>query len=261
MSETRGQIKTEYNNLVKNVEKLKMDVNSLDNFISKMNNPEIQYPIPIIETQPQQQSIDAEIPQTEIQEEKKEELLEVLTDPNEKETKSNEQLLADQKEEMNDRKTNIENALIKMAQNIKNNDINQNKTQAWDMLKKTNKELEHYLSTTLFYDIKRDWATYSQQLWYRPEHYLNMFLQSYNDLNLLLGRNQYFKDIMRKHLNKETLPTDDLQFISIKNQIDDAFNGIKKMQQNQKGGRKTRKYKKQKKIRTQRKQRKSRRKQ
>jgi hypothetical protein len=157
--------------------------------------------------------------------------------------------LADQKEEMNDRKTNIENALIKMAQDIKNNDVNQDKTQAWDLLKKTNKDLEAYLSTTLFYDIKRDWSTYSQQLWYRPEHYLNMFLQSYNDLNLRVGRNKYFKDIMRKHLNKETLPTEDLQFIYIKNQIDDAYNGIIQMKTQQKGGNKTRKYRKQHKSR------------
>jgi hypothetical protein len=53
---------------------------------------------------------------------------------------------------------------------------------------------------------------------------------------------------MRKHLNKETLPTEDLQFISIKNQIDDAYNGIVQMKNQQKGGRKTRKHRKQSKI-------------
>ena len=50
---------------------------------------------------------------------------------------------------------------------------------------------------------------------------------------------------MRKHLNKEPLPTEDLQFISIKNQIDDAYNGIIQMKNQQKGGRKTRKHRKQ----------------
>jgi hypothetical protein len=54
---------------------------------------------------------------------------------------------------------------------------------------------------------------------------------------------------MRKHLNKETLPTEDLQFISIKNQIDDAYNGIIQMKNNSKGGNKTRKYRKQHKSR------------
>ena len=222
-----------------------------------MNKPEIQSPTPITEPiiptpiipAPQiPAQIPAQIPE-EIKEEIKEELLEALVDPNEQQTKSNEELLADQKEEMNDRKTNIENALIKMAQDIKTQTINQDKTQAWDLLKKTNKDLEAYLSTTLFYDIKRDWSTYSQQLWYRPEHYLNMFLQSYNDLNLRVGRNQYFKDIMRKHLNKETLPTEDLQFISIKTQIDDAYNGIVQLREQPKGGNKTRKYRKQHKSR------------
>jgi hypothetical protein len=254
MSEVTEKIKTEYNNLVNNVEQLRTDINYLDNFISNMNKPEIQSPTLI--TEPQPAPIPAPIPapapatqEQTIQEEKKEELLEALVDPNKQQTKSNKQLLADQKEEMNDRKTNIENALIKMAQNIKTQTINQDKTQAWDLLKKTNKDLEEYLSTTLFYDIKRYWSTYSQQIWNGQERYLNMFLQSYNDLNLCVGRNQYFKDIMRKHLNKETLPTEDLQFIYIKNQIDDAYNGIIQMKNNSKGGNKTRKYRKQHKSR------------
>ena len=248
MNKPTEEIKTEYNNLVKNVEQLKSDVNYLDNFISKMNNPEIQSPTLVKQIQeiPEIPEIPKET--VEIKEENKEDLLEALTEPEDQNKKSNEEILQEQKEEMNDRKTNIENALMKMAQNIKNADINQHKTQAWDMLKKTNKELEDYLSTILFYDIKRNWATYGQQLWYRPEYYLNMFLQSYNDLNLHIGRNQYYKDIMRKHLNKETLPTEDLQFISIKNQIDDAYNGIVQMKNQQKGGRKTRKHRKQSKI-------------
>ena len=38
MSEVTQQIKTEYNNLVKNVEQLRTDINYLDDYINKIND-------------------------------------------------------------------------------------------------------------------------------------------------------------------------------------------------------------------------------
>lgn len=273
MSEVTQQIKTEYNNLVKNVEQLRTDINYLDDYINKINETtEVIEPIETIReniqdiTQPEGEQLQEKLEQTEqiieetkeILEDKKEDLLEVLTEDADKKVKTNEEILEEKKEEMNDRKTNIENMLIKMAQDVKNNSINQDKKEAWYLLNETNKKLEQYLSTTLFYDIKRDWVTYGQQLWFRPDYYLNIYIQSYHELNINLGRNEYFKNIMKKYLSKDNnnpIQLEDLRFISIKKQIDDAYNGIIQLQK--KGGRKTRKQKKHRKQRKSKKQRKS----
>jgi hypothetical protein len=221
----REDIKVEYNNLVKNVEKLRNDVNDLDNYVNTMNEksvssetivtePTTETPIetmpePVIEiptettpeptpltVTPITQPVPEEI--IEVKEEKKEELLEALTDITEQETKTLEQLLQEQKDEMNARRTNIKQALIKMADNIKTTTIFTSKITAWKLLRETNNKLEEYLSTTLFYDIKRDWVTYGQQLWFRPKYYLDELKKSYHELNKNLGRNEYFKDIMPK---------------------------------------------------------------
>ena len=277
MSEVTQQIKTEYNNLVKNVEQLRTDINYLDDYINKINETTEQIqPIETIReniqdiNQPEgeqlQGQLQGQLEQTEqiieetkeILEDKKEDLLEVLTEDADKKVKTNEEILEEKKEEMNDRKSNIEHMLIKMAQDVKNTAINQDKKQAWNLLNETNKKLEQYLSTTLFYDIKRDWVTYGQQLWFRPDYYLKEYSQSYHELNINLGRNEYFKNIMNKYLNKDNnnpIQLEDLRFISIKKQIDDAYNGIIQLQQ--KGGRKTRKQKKHRKQRKSKKQRKS----
>jgi len=215
----------------------------------------IPEPTPITNppTQPLPEELKEEI------EEKKEELLDALTDTNEQQTKTDEQVLQEQKDEMNARKTNIEEALKKMVQHKKNEEISNDKIVAWNLLGKTNIKLEEYLSTTLFYDIKRDWATYGQQLWYRPEHYLKEFLNSYQELNKNIGRNKYYKDIMSSYIKKDVnnpVNRYDQIFINIKTQLDDTYNGIEQMQK--KGGRKTKKQRKQKKQRkSKRKQRKS----
>jgi hypothetical protein len=280
-------IKVEYNNLVKNVEKLRNDVNDLDNYVNTMNEKSVssktivtETPIietPIIETPivttPQPTSVTTPeptqlikppaqpVPEEIIEEkaDKKEDLLEALTDTNEQQTKTDEQLLQEQKDEMNARRTNIEQALIKMAENIKNTTIFRSKIEAWNLLNKTNVKLEQYLSTTLFYDIKRDWVTYGQQLWFRPKYYLDEFLKSYHELNINLGKNNYFKDIMSKYIKKDInnpVHAYDQIFINIKTQLDDTYNGI--IQMEKKGGRKTKKQRKQKKQRkSKRKQRKS----
>jgi len=284
-------IKFEYNNLVKNVEKLRKDVNDLDNYVNRMNEKSVSSETivtePIIETPivttPEPTSVTDTIPQPtsvttpettqlinppaqpvpeEIIEEKadkKEDLLEALTDTNEQQTKTDEQLLQEQKDEMNARKTNIEQALIKMAENIKTTTIFRSKIEAWNLLNETNVKLEQYLSTTLFYDIKRDWVTYGQQLWFRPKYYLDEFLKSYHELNINLGRNDYYREIMSKYIKKDInnpLHAYDQIFINIKTQLDDTYNGI--IQMEKKGGRKTKKQRKQKKQRkSKRKQRKS----
>jgi hypothetical protein len=280
-------IKVEYNNLVKNVEKLRNDVNDLDNYVNTMNEksvssetivtepttePTTETPIvttsvtetPIVTTPEPTQPINPPaqpVPKEIIKEkeDKKEDLLEALTDTNEQQTKTDEQLLQEQKDEMNARKTNIEQALIKMAKNIKNGDIFTSKIEAWNLLNKTNLKLEQYLSTTLFYDIKRDWVTYGQQLWFRPKYYLDELKKSYHELNKNLGRNEYFKDIMPKYIKKDVnnpIDVSDHIFINIKTQLDDTYNGI--IQMEKKGGRKTKKQRKQKKQRkSKRKQRKS----
>jgi len=279
MSEVTEQINKEYNNLVKNVEQLRTDINYLDDYINKIDKTTeaTQLPEAIRENienvedikQPegeQLQDTTGQTTQTEqniekteqILEEKKEDLLEAFTQDADIKEKTNEEILEEKKEEMNDRKTNIEHMLIKMAQNMKNSAINQDKKQAWNLLNETNKKLEDYLSTILFYDINRDWATYGKQLWFRPDYYLKEYTQSYHELNINLGRNEYFKNIMNKYLNKDNnnpIQLEDLRFISIKKQIDEAYNGIIQLQQ--KGGRKTRKQKKHKKQRKSRKQRKS----
>lgn len=273
MSEVTQQIKIEYNNLVKNVEQLRTDINYLDDYINKINETtEVIEPIETIReniqdiTKPEGQQLQEKLEQREqiieetkeILEDKKEDLLEVLTEDADKKVKTNEEILEEKKEEMNDRKTNIENMLIKMAQDVKNSSINQDKKEAWYLLNETNKKLEQYLSTTLFYDIKRDWVTYGQQLWFRPDYYLKEYSQSYHELNINLGRNEYFKNIMKKYLSKDNnnpIHLEDLRFISIKKQIDDAYNGIIQLQK--KGGRKTRKQKKHRKQRKSKKQRKS----
>jgi hypothetical protein len=284
-------IKVEYNNLVKNVEKLRNDVNDLDNYVNTMNEPTVssetivtETPIetPIV-TKPEPTSVTDTIPQPtsvttpettqlinppaqpvpeeiiEVKEEKKDELLEALTDTNEQQTKTDEQLLQEQKDEMNARRTNIEQALIKMAENIKTTTIFRSKIEAWNLLNKTNVKLEQYLSTTLFYDIKRDWVTYGQQLWFRPKYYLDEFLKSYHELNINLGRNDYYREIMSKYIKKDInnpVHAYDQIFINIKTQLDDTYNGI--IQMEKKGGRKTKKQRKQKKQRkSKRKQRKS----
>jgi len=278
-------IKAEYNNLVKNVEKLQKDVNDLDNYVNTMNEKSVSsetivteptketpietMPEPVkteTETTPEPVTTETEtitqpVPEEiiEVKEEKKEELLEALTDTNEQQTKTDEQLLQEQKDEMNARKTNIEEALTKMANNIKITTIFTSKITAWELLHKTNNKLEAYLSTTLFYDIKRDWVTYGQQLWNRPEYYLKEFKNSYHELNKNLGRNEYFKDIMSKYIKKDVnnpIDVADHIFINIKTQLDDTYNGI--IQMEKKGGRKTKKQRKQKKQRkSKRKQRKS----
>jgi hypothetical protein len=198
----------------------------------------------------------------EVKEEKKDELLEALTDTNEQQTKTDEQLLQEQKNEMNARRTNIEQALIKMTENIKTTTIFRSKIEAWNLLNKTNLKLQEYLSTTLFYDIKRDWVTYGEQLWFRPKYYLDEFLKSYHELNINLGRNDYYREIMSKYIKKDInnpVHAYDQIFINIKTQLDDTYNGI--IQMEKKGGRKTKKQRKQKKQRkSKRKQRKSNRK-
>jgi hypothetical protein len=299
----REDIKNEYNNLVKNVEKLKKDVNELDNYVNTMSEksvssetivtetpietipepvtpvtetiPEPVTPVtetipepvtPVTETTPQPvtpvtettpQPVPEEI--IEKKEEQKEELLDALTVTNQQETKTDEQLLQEQKHEMNARKTNIEEALKKMVQYKKNEEISNDKIVAWNLLGKTNIKLEEYLSTTLFYDMKRDWVTYGQQLWYRPEHYLKEFLDSYHELNVKIGINKYYKDIMSKYIKNDVndpVNRYDQLFINIKTQLDDTYNGI--IQMKKKGGRKTKKQRKQKKQRkSKRKQRKS----
>ena len=138
------EIKNEYNNLVKNVEKLKMDVYDLENYIYKMNEPEstqssvseIETPIetpeintPIETTQPVPEKIIEE------KEEKKEELLDALTDTTEQQTKTEEQILQEQKDEMNARKTNIEKVLTDMASRIQQTSIFTSKITALKLLR------------------------------------------------------------------------------------------------------------------------------
>jgi len=274
-------IKVEYNNLVKNVEKLRNDVNDLDNYVNTMNEksvssetivtepiketPRETIPEPTSVTTPETTQLinppAQPVPEEIIEEkaDKKEDLLDALTDTNEQLTKTDEQLLQEQKDEMNARRTNIKQALIKMAENIKTTTIFTSKIEAWNLLNETNVKLEQYLSTTLFYDIKRDWVTYGQQLWFRPKYYLDEFLKSYHELNINLGRNDYYREIMSKYIKKDInnpVHAYDQIFINIKTQLDDTYNGI--IQMEKKGGRKTKKQRKQKKQRkSKRKQRKS----
>ena len=166
-------IKVEYNNLVKNVEKLRKDVNDLDNYLNTMNEltvssetivtePTTETPIetmpePVIEIptettpeptqliKPPAQPVPEEI--IEEKADKKEDLLDALTDTNEQQTKTDEQLLQEQEDEMNARRTNIEQALIKMVDNIKTTTIFTSKITAWKLLRETNNKLEQYLST------------------------------------------------------------------------------------------------------------------
>ena len=253
------EIKNEYNNLVKNVEKLKMDVDDLENYLYKMNEPEStqssvsEINTPIETTQPVPEKIIEE------KEEKKEELLDALTDTTEQQTKTEEQILQEQKDEMNARKTNIEKVLTNMASRIQQTSIFKDKMTAWKLLREANIKLEQYLSTTLFYDIKRDWLTYGQQLWFRPQYYLDEFKNSYHELNKNLGRNEYFKDIMSKYIENDVnnpIHVFDQIFINTKRQLDDTYNGI--IQMEKKGGRRTKKQRKQKKQRKSKKERKSR---
>jgi hypothetical protein len=277
------EIKVEYYNLVENVEKLKKDINELDLYINTLNETNTQSLAPLEETPIElQAALPVETPATpsaetpfvpsleipteaqpateEIKEENKEELLEALTDTNEQQTKTTEQLLEEQKDEMLERRTNIEEALKKMAMDIKNKNISEDKSTAWKLLQKANIKLEEYISTILFYDIKRNWVTYGQQLWYRPEHYLNEFFKSYDELNINLERNKYYKDIMSKYIKKDSNNINqpaDIVFIATKQYLDDTYSGI--IQTHKRGGRKTKKQRNKVKQRKSKKQRKSRR--
>ena len=275
-------IKVEYNNLVKNVEQLTNHVNDLDNYVNTMNEKSVSSetivteptpePISVTETTPEPISATETTPEPVTTEtitqpaqpvrkeiikemiKEKEDLLYALTDTNKQETKTHEQLLEEQKVEMNARNTIIEEALNKMlkkkADNIKITTIFTSKITAWKLLRETNKKLNEYISTTLFYDIKRDWLTYGKILLFRPKYFLDEFLESYHELNINLGRNDYFKDIMSKYIKKNVnnpIDVSDHIFINIKTQLDDTYNGI--IQMEKRGGRKTKKQRKQKKQR------------
>jgi hypothetical protein len=222
-----------------------------------IETPEINTPIDTTTTQPVPEEIIEKI--EEKIEEKKDELLDALTNTTEQQTKTKEQIVEEQKDEMNARNKNIEEALKKMANNIKITTIFTSKITAWKLLRETNNKLEAYLSTTLFYDIKRDWLTLWKQVLFRPKYFLDEFLESYHELNKNLGRNEYYKDIMPKYIKKDVnnpIDVADHIFINIKTQLDDTYNGI--IQMEKKGGRKTKKQRKQKKQRkSKRKQRKS----
>lgn len=265
------EIKVEYYNLVENVEKLKKDINELDLYVNTLNETNTQSLAPLEETPatPYVETpivpsleipIEAQPATEEIKEENKEELLEALTDTNEQQTKTTEQLLDEQKNEMLERRTNIEKALKKMAEDIKIKNISEDKSTAWKLLQKANIKLEEYISTILFYDIKRNWLTYWQQLWYRRKYYFDEFVKSYNELNKNLKTNEYYKDIMSKYIKKDNNNVNqpaDIIFIATKQELDDTYSGI--IQTHKRGGRKTKKQRNKTKQRKSKKQRKSRR--
>jgi len=223
------EIKNEYNTLVGNMEQLENNINELE---LNLNTNSLEEKL----------------------EEKQEELLEALKEP-EDATKSEEQLLNEEKKEMNIRRNIIQDYFANKSKNvIKNGQMTLFKNNAWKWLNDTNKALEHYLSSTLFYYENRNWIKFVQHFWEDSTKYQDAFIQSFNDLNTKLVTNAYFKDIMQKYNKNKIheLTDQDVKFINIKNQIDKEYNGIIKMQK--KGGRKTKKIQKiQKKSRKQRK--------
>ena len=230
------EIKNEYNTLVGNMEQLENNINELE---LNLNTNSLEEKL----------------------EEKQEELLEALKEP-EDATKSEEQLLNEEKKEMNIRRNIIQDYFANKSKNliqtsknlIKNEQMIRLEDNAWKLLNDTNKALEDYLSSTLFYYENRNWTKFVQHFWEDSTKYQDIFKKSVDNLNLELGKNAYFKDIMQKYNKNKIheLTDQDVKFINIKNQIDKEYNGIIKMQK--KGGRKTKKIQKiQKKSRKQRK--------